>query len=92
MRIFHGPHNIGGMAGVLARAQQALGHAAESVCHSHQINQRLRSHLSHDLPAMKLHRCLAKPNFRGNLLVKATSDDQRHHLALTLRQRFECGP
>ena len=31
MRIFHGPQNIGGMAGVLARAQRELGHDARAV-------------------------------------------------------------
>jgi len=30
MRILHAPHNIGGMAGVLAAAQRALGHQATS--------------------------------------------------------------
>jgi hypothetical protein len=33
MRIFHGIHNIGGMAGLLARAQRELGHEAVSFCH-----------------------------------------------------------
>lgn len=32
MRIFHGPQNIGGMAGVLARAQRELGYDAQAVC------------------------------------------------------------
>lgn len=32
MRIFHGPNNISGSAGVLARAQRGLGHDAEAVC------------------------------------------------------------
>jgi hypothetical protein len=32
MRIFHGPQNIGGMAGVLARAQRELGYDARAVC------------------------------------------------------------
>jgi hypothetical protein len=32
MRVFHGPQNIGGMAGVLARAQRELGCDAEAVC------------------------------------------------------------
>jgi hypothetical protein len=32
MRIFHGPQNIGGMAGVLARAQRELGYDAEAIC------------------------------------------------------------
>lgn len=30
MRILHAPHNIGGMAGVLARAQSSLGHCARA--------------------------------------------------------------
>ncbi len=33
MRIFHGPKNPGGMAGVLARAQRQLGHEAVSACY-----------------------------------------------------------
>jgi hypothetical protein len=33
MKIFHGPQNIGGMAGVLAAAQRALGHEAWAYCH-----------------------------------------------------------
>ncbi len=32
MRILHGPQNIGGMAGVLARAQRELGYDAQAVC------------------------------------------------------------
>ena len=32
MKVFHGLQNIGGMAGVLARAQRALGVEAESCC------------------------------------------------------------
>jgi len=32
MRVLHAPENIGGMAGVLARAQAALGHHARSYC------------------------------------------------------------
>ena len=32
MRIFHGPQNIGGMAGLLAQAQRTLGYSAEAVC------------------------------------------------------------
>lgn len=33
MKIFHGPNNIAGAAGVLAKAQRALGYDAESVCY-----------------------------------------------------------
>jgi hypothetical protein len=32
MRIFHGPRNVGGMAGVLARAQRELGYDAQAIC------------------------------------------------------------
>jgi len=32
MRILHAPENIGGMAGVMAKAQAALGHDARSFC------------------------------------------------------------
>ena len=34
MRIFHGLQNIGGMAGLLAKAQRELGYAAKSYCRS----------------------------------------------------------
>lgn len=34
MKIFHGPNNIAGAAGVLAKAQRALGYDAEAVCYS----------------------------------------------------------
>ncbi|MCF7767872.1 hypothetical protein [Achromobacter pulmonis] len=33
MKIFHGPNNIAGAAGVLAKAQRALGYDAEAVCY-----------------------------------------------------------
>lgn len=33
MKIFHGPNNIAGAAGVLAKAQRSLGYDAESVCY-----------------------------------------------------------
>jgi glycosyltransferase involved in cell wall biosynthesis len=33
MKIFHGPQNIGGMAGVLAAAQRELGHDAWAYCY-----------------------------------------------------------
>lgn len=34
MRVFHGPNNIGGAAGVLAAAQRSLGVEATSVCYA----------------------------------------------------------
>ncbi|WP_434644673.1 hypothetical protein [Achromobacter piechaudii] len=34
MKIFHGPNNIAGAAGVLAKAQRTLGYDAEAVCYS----------------------------------------------------------
>ena len=36
-----------------------------------------------------IHRRLARPEFRGNLLVEAASHDQRHNLTLARRQPVE---
>jgi hypothetical protein len=33
MKVFHGPNNIGGMAGTLAAAQRLFGHEAVAYCH-----------------------------------------------------------
>src|SRR5262249_33742407 len=62
---------------------------AECVGHSHQVDQRPRSHLSHDLAAMDLHRHLAQFRLRGNLIVSATSDNESQNFSLARRQGIE---
>ena len=49
---------------------------AELIGHSHQIDQRSRSHLAHHVAAMDLHGHLTQLEFVGNLFVQAASDDE----------------
>src|SRR6202162_3541765 len=62
---------------------------AHPVRHSHELGQRSRVHLPHDLPAVNLHRHLAQAQFRCDLLVGPPDDDQRHDLTLALGKSSE---
>lgn len=48
----------------------------ELVSDPDQLSQRPDAHLSHHIAAMHLHRRLAEPQFRRNLLVEAADHDQ----------------
>src|SRR6202162_4278827 len=60
------------------------GRLAQPVRHSHELGQRSRVHLPHDLPAVNLHRHLAQAELRCDLLVGPPDDDERHDLTLAL--------
>jgi hypothetical protein len=69
-----------------------FGRNPELVGHSHQIDQRLRSHLSHDLAAMDLHSHLAQLELTSNLLVQESCDDDWQDFSFARRQRIEALP
>src|SRR5262245_19712410 len=55
--------------------------------HSHQLSERIGSHLPHDIAAMDLKRDLADAKLARRLLVEKAADYQRQHLALSRCQR-----
>src|SRR6267142_1704060 len=58
------------------------GPSGELFDHPHQLGERGRAHLLHDVAAMNLDRDLADAQLGGNLLVEQASDDQGQHLTL----------
>src|SRR5207253_6960971 len=73
----------------------ALRHSrreVQLVGHPGQVRQRSSLHLSHDLAAMDFYGDLADADVVGDLLVKAASHHQGHHLALARGERLETLP
>jgi hypothetical protein len=58
----------------------------QPVGHPHQLGQRLRPHLSYDLPAVDLDGHFAYVERSGDLLVQLADDDESHDLPFALRQ------
>src|SRR5882672_5123931 len=65
------------------------GRLAQPVRHSHELGQRSRVHLPHDLATVNLHRHLAQAQFRCDLLVGSPDDNKRHDLPLALGKSSE---
>lgn len=64
MKIFHGPRNIGGMAGTLARAQRDLGFDATSVCFpTGHYRYTADITIEGDQPSPARHASLARPAY-----------------------------
>src|SRR5271155_4554302 len=61
----------------------------QDIRHPHEVGQRSRAHLAHDVAAMDLHGDLADAEFRRNLLVHQAGRHESHDLLLARRQRFE---
>src|SRR5918996_681190 len=59
---------------------QFFGHPDESC-------EGLGAHLAHDPTTVQLNGDLAGAQFRSDLLVEETGDDELHHVPLTVRQR-----
>src|ERR1700675_3496898 len=59
---------------------------SEPVSHAHQLGNRFREHLAHDLPAVDLHGDEAQPELGRDLLVYPSRHDELHDLPLALRE------
>src|SRR5205823_11018263 len=59
---------------------------AGALRNAHQVGDRRDSELLHDAAAMNLDRLLGGVQFRGNLFVQKTDDDETQNLKLTRRQ------
>jgi hypothetical protein len=68
------------------------GRDSNSVGHSYQLRQRVRTQLSHELTAMDLNRGFAGSNFGGYLLVGKAGNNQWQHFSLTRCKPFEALP
>jgi hypothetical protein len=62
---------------------------AEGIGDSHQIGERLRPDLFHDVVTVDLHGDLAQADLRGNLLVHEADRHQCHDLLLARAERLE---
>ena len=51
--------------------------------HSHEVGEGPRFHLLHNVGAMEFDRALGGGEFTGDLLIKHSRGNERHHFALT---------
>ena len=61
----------------------------KAVGHPHQIDERPRAHLAHDLAAVDFYCHLAHLEIASNLLGHTSADDERQNLTLARRQQIE---
>src|SRR5215470_7363317 len=59
----------------------------QSVSHAHQLRDRLRQHLAHDLPTMDFHGHHAQSERGRDLFVDASGNDELHHFLLARSER-----
>jgi len=83
-----GPMNQGMGVAILwySRLRRLRSGDAEPIRHSHQLGQRFRLHLAHDIAAMNLHGNLANVEIGGDLLVQTAGHHQRHHFSFARAQ------
>ena len=60
--------------------------------HSHQVGEGIRFHFLHDPPAVRLYRDFADTQFRANLFIEQTGDNQGHDLPFSKSQRCVAVP
>jgi hypothetical protein len=54
--------------------------------HPHEVGQRVRFHLAHDVPTVGFHRDLADTQFPAYMFVRQAGDYQRRHLPFAMTQ------
>ena len=73
---------------LIARLRLFAGET-EIIGHAHEVDQRLRSHLSHDLATMNFDCHLAQFELSRDLFVQLPGHDERQDLSLARGQRVE---